>query len=104
MSPRLVIVGFGNLGQAIARGAIESGIAAPSEIGAIDPEAAQLVRAKEHGLRMADQAKIGGSEVVLLAVKPQSFAEAAKSLGKIGAGASRRLRRALGRSAPTDRW
>jgi pyrroline-5-carboxylate reductase len=36
MSPRLVIVGFGNLGQAIARGAIESGIAAPSEIGAIE--------------------------------------------------------------------
>ena len=85
MSPRLVIVGFGNLGQAIARGAIESGIAAPSEIGAIDPEAAQLVRAKEHGLRIADHARIGESEVVLLAVKPQSFAEAAKSLGKIGA-------------------
>lgn len=85
MYPRLVVVGFGNLGQAIARGAIESGIAAPSEIGAIDPEPAQLVRAREHGLRMVDHANIGGSEAVLLAVKPQSFAEAAKSLGAIAA-------------------
>jgi pyrroline-5-carboxylate reductase len=83
MHPRLVVVGFGNLGQAIARGAIESGIAAPSEIGAIDPEPVQLARAREHGLRMVDHANIRESEVVLLAVKPQSFAEAAKSLGAI---------------------
>ena len=85
MHPRLVVVGFGNLGQAIARGAIESGIAAPSEIGAIDPDAAQLARAREHGLRMVDVANIRNSEVVLLAVKPQSFAEAARSLGGIAA-------------------
>lgn len=85
MSPRLVVVGFGNLGQAIARGAIASGIAAPSEIGAVDPEPAQLVRARERGLRMVDHEKIGESEVVLLAVKPQSFAEAAKSIGAVGA-------------------
>lgn len=85
MHPRLVVVGFGNLGQAIVRGAIASGIAAPSEIGAIDPEPAQLARAREHGLRMADHAGVGEAEIVLIAVKPQSFAEAAKSLGTIAA-------------------
>ena len=72
MHPRLVIVGYGNLGQAIARGAIRSGIAAPSEIGAIDPAQAQLDRATEHGLRAVDRRKISESEIILLAVKPQS--------------------------------
>jgi pyrroline-5-carboxylate reductase len=85
MHPRLVVVGYGNLGQAIARGAIASGIAAPSEIGAIDPAAAQLARAREHGLRMAEARNIGESEIVLLAVKPQSFAEAAAEIGAIAA-------------------
>ncbi|MBI1303190.1 MAG: pyrroline-5-carboxylate reductase [Phycisphaera sp.] len=83
MAPRIVIVGFGNLGQAIARGAIASGLAAPSEIGALDPEPAQRARAEEHGLRLANPARIGESETVLLAVKPQSFQEAATALGTI---------------------
>jgi pyrroline-5-carboxylate reductase len=85
MPPRIVIVGFGNLGQAIARGAIASGLAAPSEIGATDPEPAQRARAQELGLRMVDHASIGVSEAVLFAVKPQSFLEAARSVGRMAA-------------------
>ena len=85
MVPRLIIVGFGNLGQAIVRGAIKSGIAAPSEIGAIDPEPAQLARAGAQGLRMADPSMIPETEVVLLAVKPQQFGVAAGSIGAVPA-------------------
>ena len=83
MVPRLIIVGFGNLGQAIARGAIKSGIAAPSEIGAIDPEPAQRARAGAQGLRMADPSMILETEIVLLAVKPQHFGVAAESIGAV---------------------
>ena len=46
MQPRLVIVGFGNVGQAIVRGAIASGIAAPSEIGALDADPVRLAEAR----------------------------------------------------------
>ncbi len=84
MAPRLIVVGFGNLGQAIVRGAIASGIAAPSEIGAVDPEAAQIERARDEGLRVTDLGDLVEAEMVLLSVKPQSFTEAAASLGAIG--------------------
>lgn len=86
MAPRIVIVGFGNLGQAIARGAIASGLAAPSEIGAVDPEPDPRARAEALGLRTPDAAQVAGCEIVLLAVKPQRFAEAARALAPIAAG------------------
>ncbi len=85
MPPRIVVIGFGNLGQAIARGAVAAGLAAPSEIGVLDPEPSQRARAERLGLRVADPARIGESAAVLLAVKPQSFREAAKVMGTIAA-------------------
>ncbi len=85
MLPRLVIVGFGNVGQALVRGAIASGIAAPSEIGAIDSDSSKLSEAREIGLRVVDHRAIAEAEVVVLAVKPQRFAEAAASVGAIAA-------------------
>lgn len=86
MQPRLVIVGFGNVGQALVRGAIASGIAAPSEIGAIDSEAQRLAEAREMGLRIVDARAIADAELVVLAVKPQNFAAVAQSIGAIAAG------------------
>ena len=86
MQPRLVIVGFGNVGQALVRGAIASGIAAPSEIGAIDSEAQRLAEAREMGLRIVDARDIADAELVVLAVKPQNFAAVAQSIGAIAAG------------------
>jgi len=86
MPPRIVIVGFGNLGQAISRGAIASGLAAPSEIGAIDPEPDQRARAAALGLRTPEVAQVAECEIVLLAVKPQRFAEAASALAPVAAG------------------
>lgn len=84
MRPRLVIVGFGNVGQAIVRGAILSGIAAPSEIGAIDANPARLAEAAEMGLRTDDEVSVAEAELVVLAVKPQVFAEAAAAIAPIG--------------------
>ncbi|MEY3026373.1 MAG: pyrroline-5-carboxylate reductase [Planctomycetota bacterium] len=84
MQPRLVIVGFGNVGQAIVRGAIASGIAAPSEIGAIDSSPDRLGEAEAMGLRTGDAVALGQAEAVVLAVKPQVFPDAARELGAIG--------------------
>ena len=83
MLPRLVIVGFGNVGQALVRGAIASGIAAPSEIGAIDSNADRVRDAHAIGLRTGDAVSLLGAELVVLAVKPQVFPEVASQLGAI---------------------
>ncbi len=85
MQPRLVIVGFGNVGHALVRGAIASGIAAPSEIGALDTDAARLTEANAMGLRKVDASAIASAELVVLAVKPQNFAAAAAQIGAIPA-------------------
>ena len=85
MLPRLVIVGFGNLGQAIVRGSIASGIAAPSEIGAIDADPVRLAEARAMGLRAVDARDIAEAELVVLAVKPQNFPAVAAGLGAIAA-------------------
>ena len=69
----------------MVRGAIASGIAAPSEIGAIDTDAARLKEAREMGLRTADAKALAEAELVVLAVKPQSFAAVAPAVGRIAA-------------------
>jgi pyrroline-5-carboxylate reductase len=86
MQPRLVIVGFGNVGHAIVRGAIEAGIAAPSEIGVIDPEPARVEEARELGMRAVTRDAIAEAELLVLAVKPQSFPTAAGAVGRVEAG------------------
>lgn len=85
MQPRLIVVGFGNVGQAIVRGAIASGLDAPSEIGALDSDPARCIEAQELGIRVATKACLADAEVIVLAVKPQSFIAAAESLAPIGA-------------------
>ena len=64
MQPRLVIVGFGNVGHAIVRGAIESGIAAPSEIGVMDPEPTRIDEAREMARRALAGRKANGKNPV----------------------------------------
>lgn len=85
MLPRLVVIGFGNVGHALVHGAIASGLAAPSEIGAIDTEPARLKQAREMGLRAADGQALAEAEMVVLAVKPQSFASVLPTIGTVAA-------------------
>lgn len=83
MQPRLVIVGFGNVGHSIVRGAIESGLAAPSEMGVIDPDPARVEEARELGMRAVQPTVIGDAEMLVLAVKPQQFVSAVASIGTV---------------------
>ncbi len=85
MQPRLVVVGFGNVGQAIVRGAIASGLDAPSEIGALESDATRIAEAQSMGIRIATAAGLADADVLVLAVKPQSFAALAQTLPPIKA-------------------
>ena len=68
----IVVVGFGNMGQALVRGWLAKGRAA-SSIRVVDPAAAAQAVARELGV--AVESDVAAADVVLLAVKPNQLAE-----------------------------
>ncbi|MDX6765896.1 MAG: pyrroline-5-carboxylate reductase [Candidatus Methylacidiphilales bacterium] len=76
----LTLIGAGNLGRALTRGWIKSGLVPPGQITATDrmPEARGAFQAIHPGLRWADSipAAVAAADVVLWAVKPQQIHEA----------------------------
>lgn len=85
MQPRIAFVGFGNLGQALARGAVAAGLDAPSEIGVLESDGQRRALALAEGFRESRRETLADAEVVVVAVKPQQFADAARAIGPIGA-------------------
>jgi pyrroline-5-carboxylate reductase len=69
---RIVVVGFGNMGQALVRGWLAKGRDA-STIRVVDPVAAARAAARDLGLKTQDG--VGPADVVVLAVKPNQLAE-----------------------------
>ena len=101
---RIVVVGFGNMGQALVRGWLAKG-RQPSNIRIVDPAAAARAVARDLGIAVEDG--VGAVDVVVLAVKPNQLADilprcgaaaragavflsiaAGKSLAEIGRGLS----------------
>ena len=79
----LFFIGGGNMAQALVGGQIRAG-RAPESIGVIDPNEAQRAQLeKAWGVRTFAQAdaSLGSASVVVWAVKPQLFAEAAAGCG-----------------------
>lgn len=74
-TPRLAVLGAGNMAEAILRGAFRAGVLAPAEVVAIDPSEER--RAVFAGLGVKTLAEADGAlaeaPFVLLAVKPQSL-------------------------------
>ncbi|HUF74086.1 MAG TPA: pyrroline-5-carboxylate reductase [Gammaproteobacteria bacterium] len=70
----IVLAGFGNMGQALAKGWLEAG-AVDGRITVLDPEAAARSRASELGLESTDSAAglAGPIDVAVLAVKPAAI-------------------------------
>jgi len=66
----IVVVGFGNMGQALVRGWLAKGRAA-SSIRVVDPAAATHAVARELGVAVEDD--VAAADVVLLAVKPNQL-------------------------------
>ncbi len=82
-------LGFGNMGGAVARGAVASGLAASGDIMVFDPGLpADALQAS--GFTSADSAEevFRAADVVIIAVKPQVFKEAAPAWSELVSGLS----------------
>jgi len=109
-TPQLAIIGAGNMGGAIIRGAIQRNVIEPGELLVIDLSDDRRREFAELGCAVSDQPRDAlTSSRIMLAVKPQAFAELAESLGELSrdtivisimAGtSSTTIRRALGAPA-----
>lgn len=80
---KLAFIGGGMMGEAIATGVIAKKLAPPSDISVCEIVALRReYLSNTHGVRTTDDAgkAAAGADLVILAVKPQEFANAAKSL------------------------
>ncbi len=84
MASRLGIIGGGNMGGAIVRGAIESGVLQPDEILVVDISDEQRKALAALGCpTSADPADALACEQMMLAVKPQVFPAVGKAIGEL---------------------
>ncbi len=84
MGKKIAVIGAGNMGEALIRGLLRSKVCAPEDLVATDPRTEQLELFKTNfGIQTTKDnlAAARQSEVILLAVKPQSMT---KVLGQIG--------------------
>lgn len=80
---KLGLIGGGVMGEAIIARLLSKGIAEPADIAACDIAPSRREHLKQtYGVLVSDEAPaaVSGSEVVLLAVKPQEFPAAGRSL------------------------
>jgi len=84
MTHELGFIGAGNMAEAIARAAIDSGIMEPSGMIAADPDPARGQVFAALGVAVAEDnaAVVRGARHVLLAVKPQTLEAVAQSVGE----------------------
>ena len=81
--PRLVIVGAGRMGGAVLQGALGAGVITKDEVAIFHPNPRRLAELTErHGVPGVDDAGLHDAEYVLLAVKPQSFAQVAPTIAQ----------------------
>ena len=75
---KLGVIGFGNMGGAIVRGALKKGTLAVEDINVYDILEVRNEEAREIGLHVSadDEAVCAESDIILLAVKPQQMQEA----------------------------
>lgn len=84
MAHRLGIIGGGNMGVAIARGAMTAHVIRAGELIVAEPDAERRRTVEALGCATtADAAEAARAEQILLAVKPQVFDEVARSIGAL---------------------
>jgi pyrroline-5-carboxylate reductase len=80
---KIGIIGLGNMGSALLRGIINCGICSPADISASDPRLPEQANNPEYGgIRTGkdNAAAVRGSDLVILAVKPQAVKTVAASI------------------------
>lgn len=117
MDRRVLLIGFGNMGQALVHGWLDRGMP-PASIHVVDPAEASHAAAHELGIGASvgadERALAHGPDAVVIAVKPQQvddvmgpfapLADTGALFVSIAAGKTlASLRRALGRDAPVVR-
>ncbi len=114
MTPELGIIGCGNMGEAILRGALRAKVLAPAQIVVSDADPTRCEAPRRSGCTISrDPADVLACSQLLIAVKPQSFPALARAIGplrkrtvviSIMAGlSSTHIRGALGESAAVVR-
>lgn len=78
VTKKIGIIGCGNMGGAILKGALASGVLAPEQAYVYDVNPAAMETAKALGVNLVsdDEEVCAMSDIILLAVKPQNAAEA----------------------------
>jgi pyrroline-5-carboxylate reductase len=87
---RLAFIGTGVMGEAIIAAVLERGLAQPADVTACDVVAQRREHLSQaYGVASTEQAAgaVAGSDLIVLAVKPQEFPAVARDLrGRLGAG------------------
>ena len=79
---RIVLIGFGNMGQALVRGWLAKG-RSPGGIEVVDPAAGARAAAAQLGVAAAEIGTLRAADVVVLAVKPNQLAEVLPQLREL---------------------
>ena len=76
-------LGYGNMGAAIVEGVVRHGVMSADSIRAFDVAEPCLERARALGIATSDSIAelVAGSDIILIAVKPQQFDEVAVEIG-----------------------
>jgi len=84
MTPTMAVVGFGNMGSALATGAVRHQAADPRQMIVIEADAAARERAALLGCRVSPNAHDArGAACIVLAVKPQVMPEVLRNLAPL---------------------
>lgn len=79
---RTLLVGCGNMGRALLDGWLAAGVLTPGEVVVLDP-----VATPPAGVAVVREPPVGPFDLVVLAIKPQQFADLAPSLAPLADGA-----------------
>jgi pyrroline-5-carboxylate reductase len=84
---RILLIGFGNMGQALAKGWLARGVHA-ANIAVVEPQAAAQAAARALDVIVIASEKIAAhrADVIVIAVKPAHVAESVAQIGKVPRG------------------
>ena len=79
---KTLLVGCGNMGRALLDGWLTAGLLEPGDVTVLDP-----VATPPEGVAIAREPPAGAFDLVVLAIKPQQFADLARALAPLAEGA-----------------
>jgi len=87
MAETVAVVGFGSMGTALVKGCMRASVYTAKQFTIVDPDPEARERAKQIGCNAtADLGCATDADIVVLAVKPQSFPDVAASIGLLKPG------------------